>query len=94
MKFNEDFSGAILPKSGVPNSTTFGDGDGLVPRRSSVRGATWSKAQAASGKQFFQKGYRGQPHAQCMLVDQTQTSGVACWNDVMDLLINGVTPTN
>lgn len=82
--FDEDFIAGHYP--GLPNKLGYGDGDGVVPRRSSDRSMEWSIPLNAQGKKFIYTKYKGLSHGLCAKPNSTVSE--QCFNDVLALLLN------
>mmetsp|Transcript_20058 Transcript_20058/g.52094 ORF Transcript_20058/g.52094 Transcript_20058/m.52094 type:complete len:641 (+) Transcript_20058:265-2187(+) len=90
LEYDVDFEKSntlILPRKAITET-----GDNLVPLRSSLRSLEWSLPLKAAGKQFIQRGYAGQPHANCFplgLVDgDDQDVGLRCFRDVLQIIMS------
>jgi hypothetical protein len=79
--YAQDFA-SVGPTSQVPIpwNMTFSSGDGVVPLRSSIRSQTWAAAMAANGNRLIHQEYPNQPHAFCILFDQT------CFDSVLSVI--------
>ena len=86
LALNRDISGGVV----LDATMLMGDGDGIVPVRSSLRSTQWRRQQAAAGKQLVIREYPGMPHASC--IPRMGGGGPAprastqCWLDAVDWL--------
>lgn len=84
-----NFTGQMTQDPGPPSKTVVGDGDSIVPLRSSQRALfDWTDEQAKLKKQLVSKAYKGQVHAHCAIPGEP----TGCYTDVLELFTKGVVP--
>jgi len=74
------------PSSHTPSAE---QGDGIVPKRSSMRAMQWETAQTAAGKRLLHREYVNQSHANCLF---PANASLACFLDVFSVITTGVLP--
>lgn len=93
-KYDSDFKPGTVEQATSGGTTS---GDSIVPLRSSLRSTLWHTAQEKAGKRMIQKGYQYLAHAACPFPSDTgrpsDNVAMACFQDLMSLLVNGTTPT-